>query len=243
MRYAVRSILSTCLGLLALPGAPSAGEESKSPADGYLEGVVRDSSGRPLGGVTVMADHSIFYNASLSTRTDEQGHYRLRVRNGSWHAFARHHVDYNGKSYAVWLHPDDSSGFGGEGAVRNFTWKLNGARPEPLSGRYGGLVTFDSYPGLHIEDDEIEFTFRPVGALIDGSVGSVLKLHANRDRTFEDLPMGRYEVSARYRGQTVLLRRWNSDEDFMPSHRLDFEPQIPPHCDNCAMLEYTLSGH
>lgn len=217
-------------------------EEGASRQNGSLAGIVKDSAGRPMSGVKVIADHSIYFNSNMSTTTVADGRYAIKLAIGSWYAFAQHEVDYNGKTYKFWLHPDDSSGFGGEGAVRNFTWKLTGTMPEPLSGHYGGLVTFDHFPGVYIEDDQIEFTFRPTGPLVDGSTGSILRLRGTNDRIFYDVPMGQYEVGATYKGQALLLRRWNSDDDFVSSYRLDFEPQVPAQCDNCAMLEYTLAG-
>ncbi|GEM_PF-634167 len=229
-------------------GSPGASRPETSSADresrqsGYLTGVVRNFAGRPLSGAKVIADHSIFFNSNLSTTTGADGNYAIRLSVGSWYAFAQHQANYNGKAYTLWLHPDDSSGFGGEGAVRNFTWKLAGVMPEPLSGHYGGLVTFDHYPGVYIEDDQIEFTFRPVGPLIDGSAGTVLTLRAADGYRIKDVPIGRYDVSATYQGSRLLLRTWNSEEAFVSSYRLDFEPQIPAQCDNCAMLEYTLAG-
>src|SRR5690606_1252525 len=131
-----------------------------------------------------------------------------------------------------------SGGFGGEGAVRNFEWRLTGKRPEPLSGEYGGLVTFDSYPGVYIDDKQIEFTFTPLTPLIDGSTGTTLQLKSPDGYTLKDIPMGRYEVTARYQGKSVKLRKWNTDDTFQEKFILDFEPEIYAQRDNCAMLEY-----
>lgn len=63
-------------------------------------------------------------------------------------------------------------------------------------------------------------------------------------RTSHRRPLGDSLIdgSATYQGSRLLLRAWNSEEAFVSSYRLDFEPQIPAQCDNCAMLEYTLAG-
>lgn len=50
--------------------------------------------------------------------------------------------------------------------------------------------------------------------------------------------MGRYEVTARYQGKSVKLRKWNTDDTFQEKFILDFEPEIYAQRDNCAMLEY-----
>ena len=229
------------LGLLLLLSCSKDGEVQPGEVNyqqGYASGVAKDASGKPLKGVKIIVDHTIFYNSNISTFTSEKGTYKVKVPTGSWFAFAQHTVNYNGKSYSFYLHPDNPAGFGGEGAVRNFEWKLTGKRPEPLSGEYGGLVTFDSYPGVYIDDKQIEFTFTPLTPLIDGSTGTTLQLKSPDGYHLKDIPMGRYEVTARYQGKSVKLRKWNTDDTFQEKFILDFEPEIYAQCDNCAMLEY-----
>lgn len=41
-----------------------------------MQGVVRDAAGRPLAGVEVFADNTLYYNANVLARTDAQGRYR-----------------------------------------------------------------------------------------------------------------------------------------------------------------------
>jgi len=234
-------MLLVCICISSCSLSSCSKERHDGEREGYLSGTVKNSAGMPLKDVTVIADHSIFYNSNMSTKTDEKGAYRLKVRNGSWYAFAQHRVEYNGKLYSFYLYPDNSSGFGGEGAERHFTWKLTGEMPSPLSGQYGGLVTIDNYPGVYIDPTKIEFVFKPTGLLVDGSSGTELRRKANDGHNLQDLPIGRYEVTASYQGQRLLLRKWNSDETFVASYILDFEPQIPAQCDNCAKLEYTVN--
>ncbi len=217
------------------------GEESLIAQRGYVSGVVRDSAGNPLAGVKIIIDHSIFYNSNISTVTDEAGKYRVKVPTGSWYAFAQYKKKYAGKTYTFYLEPDSYAGFGGEGAVRNFVWKLTGEKQEPLSpGFFGGLITIDKAIGGGIIPDatEIEFTLTPVGTLIDGSKGETLKIRPADQYTLQDIPIGKYSVSASYQGQKLKLRRWNTSERFVPELEIDFEPQIPAQCDNCVKLEY-----
>ncbi|WP_057936333.1 hypothetical protein [Algoriphagus resistens] len=204
---------------------------------GYSTGVVKNTAGIPLKQVRVLIDHSIFFNAGIHDLTDNEGKYRIKIPDGSWFAFAIHEVVYNGKTYSFYLHPDNTAGFGGEGAVRNFTWKLSGTMSPPLSGNYGGLITIDNYPGIYIEESEIDFILTPIGKLIDGSEGSPL-IRNPTDTHIQDIPIGLYSLTATYQGKPVLLRKWNSEDAFVENYELHFEPQIEAQCDNCAKLEY-----
>lgn len=215
-------------------GAPS----NDNPSAGHLTGVARDQAGNPLQGVRVLVDHSVFYNSNISTFTDAAGRYRVKVPQGSWYAFAQQDVEYNGKKYRLDLHPENPAGFGGEGGVRNFTWRLSGTKPEPLSGNYGGLVTIDNFPGVYLQETEIDFVLTPVGLLIDGSQGEVMRVKTEDGHTIKDIPMGRYQLTATFGGKPVLFRPWNSEGAFVANYRLDFEPQIAAQCDNCMKLEY-----
>jgi hypothetical protein len=228
--------LINCLAVLLFAGCLSATAIEK----GFVKGTVKDSAGNPLAGVKIIVDHSIFYNSNLSATTDANGNYRIKVPTGSWHAFAQLRKTYNGKTYNFYLEPDSYDGFGGEGALRNFVWKLTGEKQEPLaSGFFGGTITIDKAVGGEIiEAGEIEFTLKPAGKLIDGSDGETLTVRAGDGYKLEDIPIGRYEVSASYRGRAVGLRNWNTDESYVKSLRIDFEPQIAAQCDNCVKLEY-----
>jgi hypothetical protein len=209
-----------------------------TPRVGYVTGSVKDQAGKPLEGVRILVDHSIFFNSNLTGLTNSHGKYAIKVPTGSWYAFAMRKVEFHGKRYSFYLHPDNPAGFGGEGAVRNFVWKLSGVMPEPLSGHYGGLVTIDNFPGVYIEGNEVDFVLTPVGPLIDGNQGEVRRLKSADAYTIKDIPIGRYRLTATYEGTPVLFRRWNSDEPFVADYELNFEPQIEAQCDNCAKLEY-----
>src|SRR5690606_7243384 len=110
-----------------------------NPREGYVTGIAKDNAGRPLNGVKIIIDHSIFFNAGIHTVTNNEGKFQIEIPQGSWYAFATYDVVYNNKTYTFYLKPDNASGFGGEGAVRNFEWKLTGEMPPPLSGTFGGL--------------------------------------------------------------------------------------------------------
>lgn len=213
---------------------------SKDTTDGMgtVKGRVRQADGTPLAGVSVLVDNSIFFNSHLSTKTDAQGYYTLTVPTGSWYAFAQLQKTYHGRRYTFYLHPENSASFGGEGGIRDFTWRLTGERPAPLTGYYGGLVTIDNFPGVYLESGDIVFRFTPQGARVDGSAGEPLTLRAEDGHQITDIPIGRYTVTAYYGPERLTLRRWNSDDTFQDALTFDFEPQIAGQCDNCFMLEY-----
>ncbi|MBK1441185.1 carboxypeptidase regulatory-like domain-containing protein [Parapedobacter sp. ISTM3] len=214
------------------------GDDDGTPQPGYLTGTVKDQAGNPLQGVHILVDHSIFFNSNLSTYTDAEGRYKIKLPNGSWYAFAMHDVSYQGNTFSLYLHPENPAGFGAEGGVRNFVWKLSGTMPQPLSGIYGGWVTIDNFPGVYIEETAIDFVFTPVGPLIDGSAGEVIRRRAEDAHNIKDIPIGRYQLTATYEGRPVKFRAWNSDAEFRETYDLQFKPQIAEQCDNCAMVEY-----
>ncbi|MDN3725333.1 carboxypeptidase-like regulatory domain-containing protein [Aequorivita sp. SDUM287046] len=213
-------------------------DDNGDPQAGFVTGIAKDGAGAPLSRVKVLIDHNIFFNSGINTTTNNEGKYKVNVPNGSWYAFATHEVDFNNKRFTFYLHPDNASGFGGEGAIRNFEWKLAGIMPLPLSGKYGGLVTIDNYPGVYINESEIEFEFTPLGLLIDGSEGATINRQIDISSNIEDIPIGRYELKAEYLGIPIKFRRWNSQEAFVENYIINFEPLIDGQCNNCAKLEY-----
>lgn len=223
--------------------------DGNEPEKNVAKGRVTDTQARPLKGVSILIDNTIIYNSYISGTTADDGSYKIALRNGAWRAYARMKVLFNGKTYSVDLHPDNSEGFGGEGAVRNFSWKLTGRKAEPLAGVYGGTVLVDKHVLSTIYDAEnIEFTMTPVGNLIDGSAGQVIRIKpgmpgsATQDKLY-DLPIGRYTVTAIYHSSSgnipVKLRDRinNANGPFVASLQLDFEPATN-NGDNMAMLEY-----
>ncbi|CDS93049.1 conserved hypothetical protein [Sphingobacterium sp. PM2-P1-29] len=213
--------------------------DAPSEQDGKLTGTVRDMSGSPINGVTILVDNSILFNSNLTTRSDPEGRYSINMpKAGAWFAFAMINKQFHGKTYQCFLHPDDPQGFGSEGGIRNFTWRLSGQKALPLSGYYGGTITVDHFPGLYLDTEKIEFTLIPESRLIDGTEGQPLKRNANDGVQIVDIPIGRYRISAKYGNEILKLRKWNTDEGFVKELTFDFEPQIDSQCDNCFKLEY-----
>jgi len=226
--------------LLFLTMTLGCGKKDTQPDQaGRVSGTVRSMSGVPINDVHILVDHSIFFNSNLSTKSDSQGRYSLSLpKTGGWYAFAIHRAAFNDKIYQCYLHPEDPAGFGSEGAVKNFTWKISGQKAQPLTGYYGGTITADHFPGVYLDTEKIQFTLVPQGNLIDGSTGQKLIRNASDGIQLLDVPMGRYRISAKYQNKDLKLRRWNSDDQFVKELVFDFEPHIDAQCNNCFKIEY-----
>ena len=215
-------ILASCGGGgTSSPGAPVPTPTPGSPSVRTMTGVVRDSAGQPLAGATVFAGHTVLFNTNVLTTSGADGRYSLSVAQpaGSWYAGAQIKRRYNGADYTFDLQPDNTDPFTGtQGAIRNFTWKLTGTRPD--GGKYGATVTvyadfFD--PELLDWIPDMQLTLIPNGPLIDGSAGQVIsgQLIQTPDgqEGLMDIPLGTYAIRARYapaggaaRDLTIRLR-------------------------------------
>ena len=167
---------------------------------GFVTGTVVDAAGRPLAGVEVYADNTLYYNTNVIGYTDAQGRYKLDVRQpiGTWRVGAHLKREYNGRTYQLDLHPDAARAFPGvDGAVRNFDWRLIGKTPEGGSYGVATYVYRNWAPGEYVAVEDVEVTFTPVGPLVDGSTGQVgvVRLQGNY---VSNIPLGRYKVTARW---------------------------------------------
>ncbi|MCP3140545.1 carboxypeptidase-like regulatory domain-containing protein [Pyxidicoccus xibeiensis] len=210
MKNAVTCCLVGLLGgAVGCSGGGGGGGGGGEQAEGYMTGRAVDARGTPLAGVKVWADNTLLYNTNAGATTGTDGTYRIDVRQpaGTWHASATLQRQYNGRSYTFDLDPSDDSVFAGNaGAVRNFTWRLSGKRPE--LGSYGGFVVAyvsqlldPADPSRGIDSEDIELTLTPDGKLVDGSDGAPItkKLARTGDGdAVEDVPVGRYRITARY---------------------------------------------
>ncbi|MDA0638510.1 carboxypeptidase-like regulatory domain-containing protein [Nonomuraea sp. MCN248] len=188
---------------------------------GVLKGRVVSSAGRPVAGAQVVADNQLLYNSNLIVTTDTDGHYRVETDvAATFHATASLQVERDGVAYQVELRPEDDSPFAGpEGAIRNFTWKLSGAKPDGL-GHYGGSVLFyldgtdPGDPETFLQDEGVELTLTPQSPLLDGSPGEVITRRAARTPDGSgllDVPIARYRVSATHEGRPLQVRLRGSD--------------------------------
>ncbi|GMU08336.1 carboxypeptidase-like regulatory domain-containing protein [Corallococcus caeni] len=217
MRWTRNAVAWSLVGLMGVVGGCSkdsgGGKDDGgggTPQTGYLSGKVLDTQGQPLAGAIITADNTQFYDSNVQTTSGSDGTYRVDTSRptGTWHASAVVKLQYNGKEYTFDLDPNDDNVFAGnEGAVRNFTWKLTGKRPDD-QGYYGGRVTVyvDQFtdpadPSSPITSEDIELTLTPSGKLVDGTDGQPItqKLVRTADGdSVTDVPVGRYTMSARY---------------------------------------------
>lgn len=226
------------LATLALPGLPACGRHDGSTViateTGYATGKVVDTRGEPVAGAKILLDNSVYYASYIHGSTREDGSYRIKLQPGAWKADASLEREYNGRTYTLELHPDNVDSFDESGAVRNFVWKLEGRTPDNDYGYYGGFIQLSTDLDFHEDMADIQLTLTPAGPLIDGSEGRTLQLrlhdHYWVDRyQVEDVPIGRYRVTAILRGdggdRPLRIQDWHTKDDFVAEFRLDFLPK------------------
>ncbi len=243
-----------CMASLALSGCEQqagtghgdAQAQAQAQAQaGYATGKVVDTQGRPIAGAKILLDNSVFYNSYIHGSTGEDGTYRIKAQPGAWMAQASFKKNYNGQTYNLELHPDKSDSFDDEGAVRNFTWKLEGRTPLNEYGYYGGLIQLDTDLGFHEDLEKIELTLTPIGPLIDGSQGKILHLRLEdhywkQAGLIEDVPIGRYKVTAVLKNdegsRALRIQDRDTRGDFQPGLQLDFKPESGTRTRNSAAI-------
>ncbi len=231
----------------SLPGTdPENGNENEY-GQKYVQGKVTDTKGNPIAGARIIVNNTIYYNSGTTGTTDVNGRYKIPVELGSWRVYAEIDRTFNGKNFKkLEMHPDKDNSFAGaEGATVNFQWKLQGEKPAPLVGFYGGTVYL--YPGSdnEIRDSEnIEFTFTPAGNLIDGNSGSVIVRKGGQPQTatysqVPDIPIGKYTVTARHvpTGKSLKLRK-SYQGDYAPGMTIEFEPEYN-FCYRCTDVQFS----
>lgn len=232
--------------LLIAGGCTKEGESDSGGAEeGYATGKVTDGQGEPLAGAKILLDNTVHYASYIQGSTKEDGTYKVKVQPGSWRTFAYVQKTYNGETYQMELFPDKTDAFADEGAVRNFTWKLEGRMPWEAESYYGGTVMLTSDIGFYEDDEDIELTFTPDGALIDGSAGHTLTLRYGGEKwqnryELRDIPIGRYKVKATLKknGTDRLLKieNWHKRDGFVSEFQLDFIPKPSGTVENSASI-------
>ncbi|WP_266368718.1 carboxypeptidase-like regulatory domain-containing protein [Tellurirhabdus rosea] len=225
---------------------PGPGTDSGNPQSGYVTGKVTGAGGKALSGINVFFDNTLYYNSGFSATTDAAGNYKVKAQPGAFRGYARMSHRYNGQTYRIDLHPDKYDSFGEEGAVRNFSWRLTGERPSNPDTFYGGTAYLYANADSEVYDVEnIEFTFTPVGPLIDGSTGKTLVRKSGAPRTklyakIVDIPIGRYKITAVHKPTGRRLRLQASyDQPLAESLTQDFYgDDSPTFCNDCMRIEY-----
>ncbi|RRB07896.1 carboxypeptidase regulatory-like domain-containing protein [Larkinella rosea] len=231
-------ILMGCLTSMTSCKSNSPGPEAENPGgssqgkSGYLLGKVTDPQGNPLPRATVYTENDVFKGRGVETSSSSDGTYKIQLVKdlGQWNVRGYILKQYNGKVYKIQLDPENPDSFTeDEKPVRNFQWKLTGHIPDlSLDLYYGGTMELFRDPNvINLNDTEnIEFTLKPVGTLIDGSTGKTLKVQAKkRAYAIKDIPLGRYSVTAIYKPtgeQLQVCDAWGDDYVYKPSVTMDF---------------------
>ncbi len=199
----------------ATPTTPTA--DVNTPEPYIMKGRVTNSAGEPTEGIEVFADNTLLYDSNLVDVTDADGYYRIDLNGfnpSSWQGAAYIETTFENQYYMIRLEADNEQAFAGvDGAVRNFTWRVNGEIP---GGGYHGALAY-VYKNFewpeNFDDSYLELTFTPNGPLIDGSTGETLVLSPD-GLEINDIPIGRYTVTAQYKepGQTPRPLRINLDD-------------------------------
>lgn len=187
----------------------SAGNPSTDTVEkGILKGRITDSNGQPISEAQIVAEHTVYYASYVYAISDDNGYYRTNIPQGSWQASVRLIKYFLGNEYAFDMHPANPEPFAGtEGAIRNFTWKLNGQKPN--GGYYGNSVAV-YLPGAELQSDDVELTLIPEGPLADGNNGqtitSSLSDIGGGEDGIKDIPLGKYTITARKKSSGHLLK-------------------------------------
>jgi len=233
MMASLSPLLTGCEEATLEPGpgeGPSGGAGGQT---GYVVGKVTDPQGKPLSRATIYVQHGVFSDNGPEVKSGSDGSYKAQLVGigGQWTARGFLLKAYNDRVYKLLLDPDNPDSFTAEEKpVRNFQWKLTGHVPDlSLDLYYGGTAELIRDPNANglWDDENIEFTFTPVGPLIDGSTGKVIRRQAKKRYTQfqKDIPIGRYEVTAVYKptGEALLVcDPWDSRFNYRPSVTLDF---------------------
>ncbi|RYZ28312.1 MAG: carboxypeptidase regulatory-like domain-containing protein [Chitinophagaceae bacterium] len=201
MRKSLLPILFNLSLLMLTTFIASAAENMMAPEKGVVKGRVTDAQGKAISNVKVVIENTVFFASYFYATTDANGYYRTTIKTGSWKASVRIIQPYLGIPYQFDLHPDNPDAFAGtSGTIRNFTWKLTGAKPDGV-GYYGSDVAVYTQPGSALLLGEVEITLTPEGKLVDGNAGkaitkSLTDIGGGEDG-ISDVPIGKYFITAK----------------------------------------------
>jgi hypothetical protein len=181
-------------------GSGSGSGSGSGNTSGIAKGVVTNHDGSPIPNTKVVIENTILYASYVFATTNAKGEYSVPVPIGSWKASVQIERPFLGKMYKFNLHPDNPNAFAGvDGAVRNFTWKISGAKPE--GGYYGSPVVAYSDFLSFINMADVELTLTPDGPLANGTTGSVITKRlvdvGGGEYGIDDVPVGKYTITAR----------------------------------------------
>ncbi len=180
-----------------------------------------------LPNVEIVVDNQLLYDSNETGKTDDRGRYRIELPSfaATWSVSATHSVEYHGTTYAFSLHPNDDSAFAGNtGGVRNFEWKLSGKRPD--DGFYGAYVVGYTEPGdFDLQVRDVGLTLAPDGPswTVRRETVSGKFVSTPDGDAVQDIPLGRYTISAKVEGVPLGIRIRNSGDAYEESLTSDFD--------------------
>ncbi len=212
--------------------------KSLSKQSGIVRGYVKDLAGQPLQnayiGIRSSAVGGLYSFASANT--DEKGYYEISLPLGACHFWATAYtIDYGGALATVSLHPADGitgSFASNAGEVENFVLMSYGITnpsrvqtdPWDAHSYLGGSIRVNwqiyedmwSPPGSLPLNSQIEITLTPIGETLYGENRRfiITKVVNNMDFYINNIPIGKYRITARLNGTTALQMKRN---DFWPN--------------------------
>lgn len=234
MKKEIQNTLWALIIAIAFTACSKESTNEPNGVEGYATGKVVDGRGNPIGGAKILLDNTVYYATYINGSTNEDGTYKVKVERGSWITFAYVDKAYNGRIYNMELFPDKTDAYTQEGAVRNFTWKIEGSMPWEAEDYYGASIELSSDIYFNDDIEDVELVLTPKGPLIDGSEGRVLTLHYGDGKwkqryLLRDIPIGRYMVKATLKknnqSRPLKIQDWYNPGNAMSEFQLDFKPK------------------
>jgi hypothetical protein len=232
--------------------------------EGKLVGFVADLSGKPLEGAYIGVRSSIIGGSysSASAETDANGYYEILIPWGAAEIWAAgYSIPYGTGKAAIGLYPQDGkvkSFESTKGAIKNFVLLTSGLadediraeRPWSSSGYFGGSLYINytlgdpndmwAAAGSLPYNAEIEIKLTPNGETLYGETKTftITKKVENRNFTINNIPVGRYTISAKLKdGRQLKLRQIGPYVSTYPHHGLK-----PKEATGSAQVYFTPMG-
>lgn len=182
-----------------------AGQQPLSPstaAPRSVTGTVVDTQGRPIAGARVWIQPALTTGV-VEVRTNADGRYVAEgLIDVPYRARAWAYVQYDGRQVCMRLGMDSPADYDTflptSGAVKNFRMQLTGPIEDlrDLNEHFGGMIRV--MYSRAFDGNQLEFSFTPLGPLVDGSRGEpfIRVLDPERDSDIKGIPVGPYRVSA-----------------------------------------------
>jgi hypothetical protein len=169
-----------------------------------VTGTAVDTQGRPIAGARVWILPALTTGV-VEVRTNAEGRYVAEgLIDVPYRARAWAYVEYGGRQVCMRLGmdaPSDYDTFVPTGGVeRNFKMQLTGPIEDlrDLEEHFGGMIRVMSSRAFAVGGDQLEFTFTPLGPLVDGSRTEpfIRMLDPERGSDIHGIPVGPYRLSA-----------------------------------------------